>query len=110
MKLPEDKRPEPPSTASDLAEYLFRNYESLLNNDERAAYRTLIEGRLCGPEAIVDSLLAEGELPFYNRVTQRIMTFHRDKIILSRCPKCNSLCKTPKARLCLNRECNHRWF
>jgi hypothetical protein len=102
--------PKPPSTQGALAGYIFKNYEALFTDDERAAYRTIVEGRLCGPKAAVDALLSDGELSFYDRVTRRVMTAHRNSIVLNRCPKCKTLCRTPSARVCQNPQCNHTWF
>jgi hypothetical protein len=105
-KSSQSKMPLPPSEHGELAQYIFKNYESLFTKDEQKAWTTIIEGRPCGGE----KQLSNGELAFYGKVTKRIMKAHSKDIILNRCPKCGSLCRTPSARLCPNPKCNHTWY
>jgi hypothetical protein len=32
---------------------------------------------------------------------------HEDEIFLNYCPQCTELCRTPKARMCV--QCGHSW-
>jgi len=41
------------------------------------------------------------------RVVERIYKEHFDELDLNRCPKCNRIARTPKAKQC--RYCKHDW-
>lgn len=58
------------------------------------------------PEA--KQLLADGPALFHERIRNRILSEHADKVVLNRCEKCGSLCRTPLACLCP--VCNHTWY
>ena len=52
--------------------------------------------------------LANGGLEvFYERTAKRILSEHRDKIFINRCPSCGALARTPKALQC--RSCGRDW-
>ena len=106
MKTEDNMMPSLPAKHGELAQYIFKNYESFFTDNERRAWSTIVEGRPCGGA----ELLSGGELEFYGKVTDRIMAEHPNEIILNRCPKCTALCRTPTACLCPNPDCNHTWF
>ncbi len=100
----------PPHAFDDVAGYLFKNYGHLLTAGEEADYRLIIEGRGCQTEAEVLARLGRSEIEFYAAVRDRLLREHRDEIQLNRCPECDTLCRTPTACLCPNRDCHHTWF
>jgi hypothetical protein len=102
--------PPAPAEAGDLEAYVFHNYEDLFSDAERIAWRTIAEGRPCGPEATISQMLREGEIAFYRATTARIMKDYEREVALNRCPKCGTLCRTPQACVCPNSTCNHTWF
>ncbi len=105
----QDGWPPAPHEVDDVAEYLFKNYRHLLTPHERDAYETILNGRPSSrPE--VNTLLAAGEAEFYLRVRDRVLESSRAEIRFNRCPKCGTLCRTPRACLCPKPGCHHTWF
>lgn len=123
--------PLPPDLAIDrLTAYIFKHYESLLNDEERALQRLHIaKGKSWGsamrdgsqPEKL-ESFFRVDNLPKrFPALAKRLetstiaaeMTRARDRvlrdndIVLNKCPRCGELCLTPKARACL--DCGHTW-
>lgn len=43
-----------------------------------------------------------------NNIVNRILTEHREKIIINRCPECDRILETPRSRQCL--WCGHKFF
>ncbi|UZR98710.1 hypothetical protein [Chondrinema litorale] len=52
-------------------------------------------------------LLKNGIQEFQRRASERIFNEHFDELNLNRCPKCNGITRTPKAKQC--RYCQHNW-
>jgi len=118
-----------PGQHNEVCGYLFKNYQRLLTAEERTAWQfidisTYVAHR---PEAhsylrvkeklmqrpefpAAVRLLATGEAAFYDRVKIRLMTECATNVVLNRCPKCQTLCRTPDACLCPNPACNHSWY
>lgn len=44
---------------------------------------------------------------FYEQVRDRILDDHADEVFVNRCPECDHVVRTPRARLCL--WCGHDW-
>ena len=51
--------------------------------------------------------LSKGHEAFREAVFQRLMNEHSEKIEINRCPKCNKIARTPKAKQC--RWCFYKW-
>ena len=51
--------------------------------------------------------LSEGIDKFRRRVRERILEDHKEAIFINRCPQCNNIVMTPKAKMCL--WCNYSW-
>lgn len=114
----------------DLAYYVVRYYDNLMTNlelrsnrhliatlklmhghDDPMAQRQAIQGRpdlaiLSSDHEVLD-LCKEGLQAFRARVAARILEMHGDQVFLNRCPKCNELARTPKAKQC--RACGFDW-
>jgi hypothetical protein len=67
--------------------------------DETYHYRT--------DAAFMAIVRSNGLLPFLAAARDRLLTDHRSEIVMNRCPRCNRLCRTPKARQCF--LCGHDW-
>ena len=104
----------------DLSLYVFTHYERLLTPAEREAHFGMglfAVGGSFGPErrsfasvseeAEVRELAALGDLEFRRRVVERILRDHAAEVVLNRCPKCEGLCRTPRAKQCM--RCGHSW-
>jgi hypothetical protein len=109
-----------------LTNYVFSNYRRLMTHMEaRASHHLMMTAmeRAHGPNPQGTALnlrlnqtllpeaahlLADGSTLFRERLRDRILSDHADKIVLNRCEKCGCLCRTPKACLCP--ECNHTWY
>ena len=72
---------------------------------EASRNRTLSE--LLSQDPAILELASDGIEAFTERVVNRILVEHGDKIVLNNCPRCGVLAKTPKARQC--RFCRHDW-
>ncbi len=70
-----------------------------------AEYIKVTMGHFDDPEVI--AALSEGVDVFLRRTSQRIMRDYPEKIFINRCPKCNRVVRTPKAKLCL--WCGYSW-
>ena len=57
------------------------------------------------PEVV--AALSKGVEIFRRTVRNRILQDHADDVFLNRCPECDKLVRTPKAKLCL--WCGHSW-
>lgn len=102
-------------------QYIFSFYTHLLTDTERlAAHNILIQFKVDNSSEQMKNLLnkrlnhskgvkealADGRDHFYRKSYLRIVKEHDAE--LNRCPKCNSICRTPKACLCP--KCNHSWY
>jgi hypothetical protein len=64
--------------------------------------------RYCGPpDPQVDSALKQGHLAFFDRVRARILAEEADQVFINRCPICQRIARTPKARQCM--WCHYDW-
>jgi hypothetical protein len=55
----------------------------------------------------IDAILDLGYEDFSHKVGERVMRDCEDQVVLNRCPKCNRIVRTPKAKQCL--WCYHDW-
>jgi hypothetical protein len=111
-----------------VTEYIYRHYPSLLTDVERSHARlrddrfkaAASEARRRKEEAglQVDSWenlypdlheqLEEGTIGLdMDRAAARVLQERPHEVFLNTCPKCGSLCLTPRARACL--DCGHTW-
>ena len=101
----------------ELARYIFNYYSHLLTPDELSAHRTLlVEAKIAHTDSYemkqwlredlvyidpkVLALLEAGPPSFFERVRDRVMREHKEKVFLNLCPICNALAKTPTAKQC----------
>ncbi|HEV2470770.1 MAG TPA: hypothetical protein VGS78_16385 [Candidatus Sulfotelmatobacter sp.] len=114
----------------ELAYYVVRYYHNLMTKLELRANRHLIailklmhgrddpiaqqqaiQGRpdlaILSRDPEVIDLCKDGLQAFRARVAARMLEMHGDQVFLNRCPKCNELARTPKARQC--RACGFDW-
>lgn len=104
----------------DLSLYIFTHYELLLTPAEREAHFGIGLFAVNGPygpvprsfasmseEAEVRQLAALGEVEFRRRVVERILREYASEVVLNRCPRCEGLCRTPRAKQCF--RCGHSW-
>ena len=66
-----------------------------------------VDGALPMDDPMVVAALENGETSFYHQVWDRIWTEHKSEIEVPRCPECNCILKTSRARQCL--WCGHDW-
>ena len=108
---------------NDLTAYVFNHYFRFMTPKEAMAHKALIldqkEGepaktmlermrRDWGAEdAMVRAMLDQGADKFMDAVRDRILRDHAADVVVNRCPKCDVLTRTPKARQCLT--CGHDW-
>lgn len=106
-----------------LTAYVVNNYPWLMTDKEKLARRALIAEEkakkapapMAGmlrrswgtddPAAI--ALLEPGPDQFLIAVRDRILRDHADQVTLNRCPQCQAITRTPKARQCF--VCGHDW-
>ena len=103
-----------------LTWYVLRYYGCLMTEPEWLAYlaflaearersglppELLTELRTTDPEAL--ALMHDGVEPFRQRVRDRILREHEDRVVLNYCPRCGQLARTPRARQC--QWCFHDW-
>ena len=103
--------------------YVFGFYGHLLSDNENKAWRKIIisekveaaksermkrmmEERWLNNEAEVIELLKNGKEEFFRKVMEKVYSEKLEEINL--CPKCNAICRTPRACLCP--RCNHSWY
>ncbi|GAB5534052.1 MAG: hypothetical protein Rubg2KO_03010 [Rubricoccaceae bacterium] len=108
-----------------LIDYIWWNYRGLMTDFERLVGSAVI-GRLKADAAgatrmaeiirrkwgregdpDVESALAGGPDAFRRRVAERVMAERGGDVNLNRCPKCDRIPRTPRAKQCL--WCKHRW-
>jgi hypothetical protein len=96
----------------ELAHYLASNCGDLLTAHERQALNATgcinEEGEhWLIDDANVQSLLADGIETLAVRIAERLESAHPDKVIINRCPKCNALARTARAKQCW--RCYYDW-
>jgi hypothetical protein len=72
--------------------------------EEREERFTRMFGTL---DPAVTSALEGGHWTYLRRVRERILAEDPDKVFVNRCPRCQRIVRTPKARQCL--WCRHDW-
>jgi hypothetical protein len=103
-----------------LTWYVVGYYGRLMTKAEWLAYRALLaEGKVQGDyssESVEDlrtsdpdalSLMNDGPELFMQRIRDRILRDHLDKVVFNYCPKCGGLAMTPRAQQC--HWCFHDW-
>jgi hypothetical protein len=125
MNLPEKTLLQP--EVDEVSSYIFRHYLRLLTAQEYRTYLIVLSQAKLehDPESRVAAfalkrnlaaspdrqpLLQDGTTAFYHKVRDRILHEHADAVFLNHCPKCNTLCRTPRACLCPNPGCQNTWF
>jgi hypothetical protein len=90
-----------------------------MSKEEMFAYKQLrarvahgiADGRVTnafpGLTTAVDELTKDGFEAFVTCTADRILAAHRDDVIINRCPQCDELARTPRAKQC--RFCGHDW-
>lgn len=56
----------------------------------------------------VNAALHDGAEAFRRQVRDRLLAAHGEQIFINRCPTCQRIVRTPRARLCV--WCGHAWF
>lgn len=104
----------------DLSLYVFTHYDRLLTPAEREAHFGMglfVVGGSFGPDRKSSASMSENDevrefsalsdVEFRKRVVERILRDHASEVVLNRCPKCDGLCRTPRAKQCM--RCGHSW-
>jgi hypothetical protein len=92
----------------ELTNYLWRNYQHLVEKDELVAYFAAYgkgPGKTGTPE--IDLLLKDGVDKLRQRAAGKIMLKFKDEVVITRCLKCSCIVRTPQAQQCL--WCGHDW-
>lgn len=97
---------------SKLADYISDHYYDLLNKYEKKALNTDVctdqEGHhWLSDEPKILNLLANGVETLAKNIEQKLISEYPNKVVINRCPKCNELARTPKAKQC--RYCCYDW-
>lgn len=111
----------------DLVDYIWKHYQNYWTDLEQEANahhfaqenllrfkdRGIPEvnerySKLTSTNPKVLALLQDGYSTFIKNVATRIYHEDRKNLNINRCPKCNGLARTPKARQC--RYCFHSWY
>lgn len=104
---PELSPPEDP-----LLTYLLSHYGPFVTDLERQAAKMWAFNTEAGPRWATDqpeilALLTKGKAGLGHALAQRLLAAHPDTVFINRCPKCDAVTRTPKARQC--RVCPHTW-
>jgi hypothetical protein len=110
----------------ETANYIIKYFSQLQNSMEKLANKHMMSViKLDFPTANIEAtrlykkigwltddedaltLVKLGEKAFRVKVAERIISEHRDEVIMNYCPKCNRLTRTPTAKQC--RHCEHNW-
>ena len=77
------------------------------NSDPRMA--DMLRQRWGGADApAITAALQQGTDVFRQQVCKRLLAAYGDQMFINRCPACQRIVRTPKARLCV--WCGHTWF
>lgn len=113
----------------ELARYIVNHFDGLLTGKEQLGLKQLrhqykIEhsnnkddidrkiqlykkiGWLTDDKEILE-LVQGGQDALDQRIAERIMSDHADKLFINNCPNCGQLARTPLAKQC--RHCGHSW-
>jgi hypothetical protein len=102
----------------ELTEYIWHNYSHLMTSFERMGSIGLqkfgpskaVELRRSSKnqdDPLVIDALDQGFDAFRRQVRERIIARHAHAVFINRCPVCQRITATPKARQCL--WCGHDW-
>ncbi|MEW6735788.1 MAG: DUF2225 domain-containing protein [Acidobacteriota bacterium] len=97
---------------SKLADYLSFNYHNLLTKHEQEAVnvRGCIDDEgehwLSNDPAVLN-LLVDGIERLAERIAERLTTSYPGKVVINRCPKCNGITRTARAKQC--QHCHFDW-
>lgn len=91
----------------DLSRYVLTHYKHFLTPEEQEAVR--VPRRFGGLLAALRADAPEGRQwgGLHQMVAERILREHAAEVFVNRCPRCDSLCRTPRAKQCF--ECGHAW-
>lgn len=110
---------------SELTKYVWNNYQHLFSELEQRGVKAVIANEKAGRSASVAmatvlrerwgsandpevaAALGEGTEVFQRRVRERVVRECEGNLFINRCPACNRIVRTPRARQCL--WCNHAW-
>lgn len=108
-----------------LTRYIWHNYMGLMSDTELLAFKAvslrfkaeaagsspmreaLLEKAAQLEDPRVKAALQEGVEPFRHAVRERLLRRYPRRINLNRCPKCDRIPRTPRARQCP--WCFHSW-
>jgi hypothetical protein len=108
-----------------LAEYVWTHFDHLMTAFEREVRRVIIwrtKADRCNDEAMawvmkqkfgrvgdpeIDAALHEGSDAFLQRVCRRALAEFGSSVFINRCPRCNRVVRTPRARQCF--WCGYDW-
>jgi len=107
----------------DLTAYVINNYSSLMTEKEQLARRAILaeqkakassepmaemlRTRWGSSDPAVVALFEHGADQFHVAVRDRLLREHAEQVFLNRCPKCDAIAQTPKAKQCF--ACGHDW-
>ena len=101
-----------------LTRYIWNNYMDLMSDTERLVARvarlrakanasestkmrdTLLERARALEDKHVEAALQDGFEPFRHAVRKRLLKHYPRRIDLNRCPRCDRIPKTPRAKQC----------
>ena len=101
---------------NNLQWYLVRHYAHLFSDYERSAIKRMYvdaKVRAGYSTGVADVLRArhpwtDGDPEVVvKRACERLLAESPDQIVLTRCPKCDALCRSPRAKLCPS--CHYAW-
>lgn len=104
----------------DLTRYLLQHYRHLLTADERdllAHDEWFVVGGPDDPDRLglaresappeLRQRVARGREALYREIVSRVLQQHATEVVINRCPVCEGVCRTPRAKQCW--QCGHDW-
>lgn len=76
------------------------------NENPSHAYKRSLESKKINKSEVLQ-LMEGGYERFRRNVAHRILKEHEAEIVFNKCPACNKLVRTPRAKQC--QHCFHRW-
>lgn len=112
---------------NELGNYICRHYWELLTESEKATYkasharqkmdncdspnsalRAKIGERWAHlDDPLINNALRDGHAAFRNNVAKRVLAEQGSRVFINRCPECNRIVRTPKAKQCF--WCGFDW-
>jgi hypothetical protein len=110
---------------SELTKYIWNNYQHLFSRLEQLGVKAVLaEDKATSASSVamtkllrerwgaesepeVMAALSNGTNAFQLRVRERVMRECGDRIFINRCPVCERILRTPRAKQCL--WCGHSW-